>query len=70
MSAVATGLYHHRVRDHSLVRLRRLERWEAGAMAAGMGERTSKNEIARRALRQYLISSPPPTPGAATSSTT
>ncbi len=33
---VATGLYHYRIRDHSLVRIRRLERWEAEAMSVGM----------------------------------
>ncbi len=33
---VATGLYHYRIRDHSLARIRRLECWEAEAMAVGM----------------------------------
>ena len=36
VAGVAVGLYHYRVRDHSLVRLRRLERWEAEAIAVGM----------------------------------
>ncbi len=36
VAGVATGLYHYRVRDHSLVRMRPLEAWEAEAMAVGM----------------------------------
>ncbi len=36
VAGAAIGLYHYRVRDHSLVRLGRLERWEAEAMAVGM----------------------------------
>ncbi len=36
VAGVATGLYHYRVRDHSLVRMCRLELWEAEAMAIGM----------------------------------
>ncbi len=36
VAGVDTGLYHYRVRDHSLVRLRQLETWEAEAMAVNM----------------------------------
>ncbi len=36
VAGVAAGLYHYRIRDHSLARIRRLERWEAEAMAVGM----------------------------------
>ncbi len=36
VAGIATGLYHYRVRDHSLVPIRRLESWEAEAMAVGM----------------------------------
>ena len=36
VAGVATGLYHYQVRDHSLVPIRRLESWEAEAMAVGM----------------------------------
>ncbi len=36
VAGVATGLYHYRVRDHSLVPIRRLEGWEAEAMTVGI----------------------------------
>ncbi len=36
VAGMATGLYHYRVRDHSLARLRLLEGWEADALAVGM----------------------------------
>lgn len=36
VAGVPTGLYHYRVRDHSLARIRQLELWEAEAMAVGI----------------------------------
>ncbi len=36
VAGVAPGLYHYRVRDHRLARLRRLDSWEADAMAVAM----------------------------------
>ncbi len=36
VAGVDPGLYHYRVRDHSLVPVRRLESWEAEAMTVGM----------------------------------
>ncbi len=36
VAGIARGLYHYRLRDHSLARIRAVEEWEAEALAVGM----------------------------------
>ncbi len=36
VDGIATGLYHYRLRDHSLTRIRLVERWEAESLAVGI----------------------------------
>lgn len=38
VAGTPTGLYHYRVRDHSLSCIRPMERWEAEALAVGMAD--------------------------------